>query len=444
MQSAADKDRSGQRRPLLLLAEGSAAIRHLVAGKLRQQAVCVLEAVDGVHAIHAVANSSPDALVVGGSLGRLDRARFVHDLGSTKETAQIPCIVVVDGERELACLQETPLRPNVTPVIRPPSLDALCGVIGRGIGRSPTPLWGKAAEAIRRDSVAPERLGEEVGELEKAFGHFEDVLDRFKNDELPGPMVPELLREIADLAADPDLELRRLIKVTGKHQAVALRLLALANSAFYSQAGSPVTTLERAIVNLGIRKTVAVFQAVGMLGYVVGKDKRLRELIMAGLQKACFVAHAAEHLASRGDGVDGRELFVLGLLHNVGATFLLYTLALLQEEGRIATLDHESVLTMAADRGPQLNQTIAAGLKLPDDIISRLLVPGMDGSPAEEPPGAMTVLRAIWIAEQVLDQKRDRLAPTGESISLGLDVDVLSDINAKLPELLQVVNICVR
>jgi CheY-like chemotaxis protein len=444
MLSAVSQDRRDGPPRLVLVADGSAPIRHLLAGKLRQQSMSVVEAVDGIHAVHAMVASRPDSLVVAGNLPRLDGVALVHKLGSVEKTAWIPCVVVLNGDRDLPRLQVKTLRPNVTPVIRPPSLDALCGVIAGALGGHPRAIWAAQEEATGPEALQPGHLQQEVDELEKAFGYFEEVLTLFKTSRLPGPTVPTLLREITDLASDPDAELPRFVKVAEKHQAVALRVLALANSAFYCRAGSPVMTVEGAIVRLGSQKTVAVLQALGMLGYVVGQDMKLRESIVASLQKACFVAHAAEYLASLDGGGARRELFTLGLLHNVGVTFLLYTIALLQEQGRIGALDHEAVITMVASRGPQLNQTIAAVMNLPAEMTSQLLGPGMDLSAAEYPPPAMTVLRAIWIAEQVLDQKKDLLEPTGESASLGLDADVLSGINAKLPELFQVLQLYVR
>lgn len=444
MPHVAVQDRHDGPPPLIVLGERSAAIRHLLGGRLRRQGMSVLEAVDGFHALHTVTASRPDGLVIANNLGRLDGAALVDDLGDTEKAAEIPCVIVVDGDSELASLRVKSLRPNVRPIVRPRSLEALCSAIGGALEEHPRASRGTQETVTTLESPRSERLRPEIDALTKAFGYFDEVVSRFKTNRLPGPMLPGLLREITDLAADPDVDLRRLIKITEKHQAVALRLLALANSALYCQAGSPVTTIDRAIVKLGIQKTVAVFRAVGMLGYVVGPDKKLRDLVRTGLRKACFVAHAAEYLASLDGGVVERELFTLGLLHNAGATFLLYTLALLQQQGHIEALDHEAVMSMVASGGPQLTQHVAAGLNLPADMASLLLVPASDSSAAEHSPAAMILLRAIWIAETVLDQKRDLLESTAESASLGLDVDLLSEVNAKLPELLQVSNIYIR
>jgi hypothetical protein len=89
------------------------------------------------------------------------------------------------------------------------------------------------------------------------------------------------------------------------------------------------------------------------------------------------------------------EVYVVGLLHNVGQIFLLYTLALLQERGQAQKFDAAALEVMLANRTASLNSLVCRALPLPGDV-------GAVFSPQERwSPAVAFVHQAMWIVDRL-------------------------------------------
>ncbi|MGQ9881089.1 MAG: HDOD domain-containing protein [Armatimonadota bacterium] len=131
------------------------------------------------------------------------------------------------------------------------------------------------------------------------------------------PALPEVVVRVMRLAEDPRSDAQSIARVIATDQAMAARVLKLANSAFY---GLPrrVSTLSEAVVILGFRtiKNLAIAASTFELlnkeiaGYWLQRGELWRHSL------ACAIG--AQLIAQRVRLPVGEEAFVAGLLHDIG------------------------------------------------------------------------------------------------------------------------------
>ena len=131
------------------------------------------------------------------------------------------------------------------------------------------------------------------------------------------PALPDTVVRVIHLTDDPKSGVGDIARVLVSDQALAARLLKLANSAFYGSSRR-IATVSEAVVILGMRTTRNLVMATGcqemleaeVAGYGLPRGALLRHSL------AC--ASAAQALAKRTKYRGTEEAFVAGLLHDLG------------------------------------------------------------------------------------------------------------------------------
>ncbi len=128
------------------------------------------------------------------------------------------------------------------------------------------------------------------------------------------PAMPEIANEVMSALENPSVHLRSLRKIIERDPAIVARLLKVANSALYGLARK-VETLEHAIALLGL-KTVKNLVLVLSMREVFQRFGLMEKLLF----EHCSLAGPAAVCLARelGLGVPPEEVFVAGLLHDIG------------------------------------------------------------------------------------------------------------------------------
>lgn len=130
------------------------------------------------------------------------------------------------------------------------------------------------------------------------------------------PTLPHVAVEVLNLVNDQDSGIRDFVDVIKTDQALTGRLLRLANSAAYAQAGG-VTELSRAIVVLGLERTKAM--ALGFhLSEAMQNDEDAGILWAHALMRAWIAFHIAERFNKSITG----QAFVVGLMLDAGVSVM--------------------------------------------------------------------------------------------------------------------------
>ena len=131
------------------------------------------------------------------------------------------------------------------------------------------------------------------------------------------PALPETVLRLMQMTEDPKASLVDVAKVLVSDQALAARVLKLANSAFYGSSRR-IGTVSDAVVILGMRTTRNLVMAASCEALLEG------EVAGYGLPRGVLLRHslacasAAQALAKRTKYRGMEEAFVAGLLHDIG------------------------------------------------------------------------------------------------------------------------------
>ena len=270
----------------------------------------------------------------------------------------------------------------------------------------------------------------DAGVNAEAFSLVEEVVGLVKANKLPGPVVPDLLARVVKLCMNPEVSFSEISTFCSQHQALSARLLAVVNSAYYMRDGGRISSLQNAISRIGLKQTSSLLYAMATRSYLVGKDPGLRGLILENLERAYLVALAGQELATVSGSTKGTEAYTLGLFHNIGFTFLLYAIGLLQDRGGPIDLNLAAVKVIGRRRGPDLNELLCREMALPEGIVGVLLFPK---DPTPQVAAMITVVHhAIWCADHLLQTRNiEALKPDIEAEVIGLSHDKIDAMRDK-------------
>ena len=145
----------------------------------------------------------------------------------------------------------------------------------------------------------------------------EQGYERFLADLRELPTLPTVVAEVMVTLDKPTSSARDLERLVANDQAIAARLLKLANSAFYG-IPSKVTSLSRAITLLGFNTVRSLVLTIGVLDKFSGPSGGRYFDRGEFWEHSLSVAVASKLLATKDPSVNPEEAHIAGLLHDLG------------------------------------------------------------------------------------------------------------------------------
>ncbi|MEX1025215.1 MAG: GGDEF domain-containing protein [Planctomycetota bacterium] len=132
------------------------------------------------------------------------------------------------------------------------------------------------------------------------------------------PSLPLVATEILRCMQDDDATLEDLTRVIGRDPALEKKLLELANSAMFSTGGSPITTLQRAVAQLGLKTVELMSLSFALAGALPTQDAGGGLDVAQYWQRSVIGAVAARTLLARLGSHETDEAFLAGLMGHIG------------------------------------------------------------------------------------------------------------------------------
>lgn len=135
------------------------------------------------------------------------------------------------------------------------------------------------------------------------------------------PAMPHVVQKAQEIMAKPDSDMKALAKVIEVEQAIATRVLKMANSSYYGMSGK-VSSIHHASVLLGL-KTLGELITVAGISNLMSKDLKGYGLASGDMWRhSIAVAFGSRILANRKDAEFGNSAFFAGLIHDAGKLIL--------------------------------------------------------------------------------------------------------------------------
>ena len=135
------------------------------------------------------------------------------------------------------------------------------------------------------------------------------------------PAMPHVVQKAQGIMARPDSNIKELARVIELEQAIATRVLKLANSAYYGLSGK-VSSVQHASVLLGFKALGDLISVAG-ISNLMSKDLKGYQLDSGDLWRhSIAVAFGSRIIANRKDTEFGNVAFFAGLIHDAGKLIL--------------------------------------------------------------------------------------------------------------------------
>ncbi|NUM52603.1 MAG: HDOD domain-containing protein [Candidatus Hydrogenedentes bacterium] len=136
------------------------------------------------------------------------------------------------------------------------------------------------------------------------------------------PVLPEISQRVMKMLRDPNMSMSDLADIIRQDQVIAIRILQLANSAMYGGL-QEIKDLNAACARLGTRTIANAVQAVANGNLYITGNEAFRDHMRQLWRHAVATAHCAYEIANVLAEPRADELFVAGLIHDIGRVVLL-------------------------------------------------------------------------------------------------------------------------
>ena len=135
------------------------------------------------------------------------------------------------------------------------------------------------------------------------------------------PPIPQTILKAREVMTNPDSDFKELANLFETDQAIAAKILKLANSPYYGYSGK-ITSIQRASVILGHKTLIELLTVIGTAG-LLGNKLAGYWLDSGALWKhSLAVAFGARIIASKTEPSLSNDAFTSGLIHDVGKLIL--------------------------------------------------------------------------------------------------------------------------
>jgi len=154
------------------------------------------------------------------------------------------------------------------------------------------------------------------------MNHEETLKAVLSSDELP--TLPTVASKIITLTAREDTTLSGIANLVSTDTALSVKILKVSNSAFYSFA-QQISSINQAVSILGINAVRSLVLSFSFLSMRAGKNKKVQFDFEQFWKNSLAGAVASKLILERVKGADTEEIFVCGLLQNLGELILART-----------------------------------------------------------------------------------------------------------------------
>ncbi len=216
-------------------------------------------------------------------------------------------------------------------------------------------------------SAPPAPDADKIGEALKAqrFQMLEDIARELAG-EVVFPTYFDAAFRLRDALQDPDISIAHVAEIVRLEPLVAAKILHLANSVMYCPSGVPAKDLQAAITRLGLNVVRTTALAIAMNQLMRSKailpfKEQARMLWVHSLQTAV----AARLLARMHTRINPEEALLAGLVHDLGAFYMLYRAAQYPE----LCARPETVKYVIVQWHESIGVTLLQALGLPEEIV---------------------------------------------------------------------------
>jgi HD-like signal output (HDOD) protein len=183
------------------------------------------------------------------------------------------------------------------------------------------------------------------------------------------PSFPDIAMRVRKALDDESATVEQISRVVGAEAALAATIFTMASSPAMGYSGKPVTDLKSAVARVGLSnvRAAALAFSLGQLRKAV-QFQSIRDDLNRLWHRSTFVAALARVIAMRVENVNPDFAMLAGLLHNIGAV---YVLARIQRQPTLAN-QPAVCRDILKDWTPGISRSIAENWGMPDEVVDAI------------------------------------------------------------------------
>lgn len=226
------------------------------------------------------------------------------------------------------------------------------------------------------------------------FQMLEDIAKELAED-VVFPTYFDAAFRLRDALQDPNISIQHIVEIVRLEPLIAAKLLHLANSVMYSPSGIPAKDLNAAIARLGLKVVRTTALAIAINQLMRSKDiLPFKEQAHMLWDHSLQTAVAARLLARLHTRLNPEEAMLAGLVHDLGAFYMLYRATQYPE----LRARPESVKYLIVQWHESIGVTLLQALGLPDEIVEATI----DHDQPRQGPTVLRTLNDVVYAANVL------------------------------------------
>ncbi len=396
-----------QTQDRVLVVEDDASTRGALERSLRRLGYDVLLAANGAAGLELAVDETPAVIITDIHMPQMDGHTLLRRLAHRDLDA---AVIVTSGSGTMEDVVDV-LRAGAVDYLKKPwTSSELVAAVGRA-----AEIHGKRRSQRGQAAVAPV-LATAPARPDGPDRTFTRVLARLREGEIPLPAAPVVAAELRALVHRPGAQVEDVAALIERDPHLCTRVLRIANSALYARLGRS-HDLRVAVARIGFRQIQNLVETIFLHGCYQVSEPRfaalLAKLWRASLARALAMRALAD-VATADDEINSETAYLVGLLADVGASFLLWLTAQRSSSGVAGSLDPERYLPSIRDKHEQVGETLLAGWGL-DPMVALVAGAHHAGSPPAPPS-------SYWALSVLASQLVDRLAP-GDDITRELPAD---------------------
>ena len=155
---------------------------------------------------------------------------------------------------------------------------------------------------------------------------FLEIADQFKKGTIDLPVLPKVANDIEKVVKKVTSTTADVANVVEKDAVISLKLISISNSPIY-RGVEKITEVRTAISRLGIKETQNVVAAIAQKSLYTSDNRQFKNLLEKLWAHSLACAYGASAIAKHLDMDDSEMLFLVGLVHDIGQTFLISSLS---------------------------------------------------------------------------------------------------------------------
>jgi HD-like signal output (HDOD) protein len=189
------------------------------------------------------------------------------------------------------------------------------------------------------------------------------------------PTLPAIVSQVMGIIAKPESSAKDLMEVISPDQALTFKILKVANSAFYGRARA-VATLDQALMVLGFEEIRNLVVSTA----VFNNFQRIKTIPIISIHKFwehSFLCGLAARIIAKETKAAGGELFVAGLVHDIGKLAICTVLP--QEfQNVVAAAENNDLETFCAEQQilgithAEIGMRIARRWMMPENLVAAI------------------------------------------------------------------------